>query len=542
MAVVFGLQAKNTLIAFDSATPGTLLATLHARGLQRGETLRGIDFRPATGQLYGVGSTDRLYTIDVTTGAATAVGGSTFAVPLDKDVPLGMDFNPQTDRIRVVTESNQDLRINPNDGTVVDADDNAPSVQTDGALAYDAGDTNAGQDPGVIAVAYTNNDTDGGTPTTLFGMDAARDVLVRQGSANANPISPNTGTLFTVGPLNLDAHNLGGFDVLTTTGGDTALAALVPVPAGRPIRPRQAVQSQLYTVSTSSGAVTPVGNIGRSRRPTLDIAAAPEGITFYLVNSRSELLTMNTSTPNFVLARTRLSGMSSKREHVVGIDVRPSTGELWALSDAAQLYTINAASGAMTAVGPASVVSLDNRAAYGFDFNPTVDLIRVNNSAGQNLRLNPANGQAVDFDTNTSGIDPDTGLAYVPGDPSADNRDPHVVAAAHSNSPTGGTPTTLYVIDSQRDVLATQGSVGASPTIPNTGQLFTIGATGVNVPDQVGFDIVTKNGADTALAIFAPGNHGATGIYNVNLATGAMSLVNNLSRKVSRVVGFAIKV
>src|SRR3954466_6517460 len=91
MSVVFGLQAKNSIIAFDSATPGTVLGTLRVKGLQRGETLRGIDFRPETSQLYGVGSTDRLYTIDTSTGAATAVGTSTFAVPLAGS-EFGIDF------------------------------------------------------------------------------------------------------------------------------------------------------------------------------------------------------------------------------------------------------------------------------------------------------------------------------------------------------------------------------------------------------------------------------------------------------------------
>ena len=535
MSVVFGLQAKNAIIAFDSATPGTTLATIRVKGLQRGETLRGIDFRPANGQLYGLGSTDRLYTIDTTSGAATAVGGSTVAIPIDQDQEVGFDVNPAADRLRIVTTSNQNLRINPNDGTLVDGDTNAGGLQFDGLLAYDASDANAGQNPSVVGSAYTNNDNDSATPTTLYNIDAERDVLVLQGSPDGVPVSPNTGTLFTVGPLGIDAlpEGGGGFDILTATGGggDTALAALST-------NVRQA--SQLYTINLSSGGATAVGSIGRGRRPTLAIAAAPAGTPFFVVTSRNELLGLNTSTPAFVLSRNKITGLSDRREKVVGIDFRPSTGELWALTDAELLYTLNPGTAAATAVGPASAVALEDRASFGFDFNPSADRIRVANSAGQNLRFNPTNGQVVDFDTNTPGtIDPDTGLAYVPGD--ANSGTPRIVAGAYTNNVTGGTPTTLYDIDSQRDVLVTQGSVGASPTSPNTGQLFTVGATTVNVPDQVGFDIITTAGTDSAFAVFAPGGRGQTGLYSVNLVSGVFTLSSNLSRQVRGVVGFAVQ-
>jgi len=45
-------------------------------GLQAGETVLGFDYRPATGGLYAIGSTSRLYLINGTTGAATQVGSA----------------------------------------------------------------------------------------------------------------------------------------------------------------------------------------------------------------------------------------------------------------------------------------------------------------------------------------------------------------------------------------------------------------------------------------------------------------------------------
>lgn len=62
------------LLRFDTATPSFLDDTKVIRGLQPGETIYGIDFRPANNQLFGLGSTSRIYTIDPATGRATAVG------------------------------------------------------------------------------------------------------------------------------------------------------------------------------------------------------------------------------------------------------------------------------------------------------------------------------------------------------------------------------------------------------------------------------------------------------------------------------------
>src|SRR4051812_33031925 len=75
-ATVYGLTSTGSLVQFNSATPGTIARSVPVTGLQPGETLQGIDFRPATGQLYGLGSGSRLYVIDINTGAATQVGSS----------------------------------------------------------------------------------------------------------------------------------------------------------------------------------------------------------------------------------------------------------------------------------------------------------------------------------------------------------------------------------------------------------------------------------------------------------------------------------
>jgi hypothetical protein len=237
--LLFGLTTTNVLETFDSSTPGTILTAVGVTGLQSGETLLGIDFRPATGGLYGLGSTSRLYQINRTTGAATQVG-SAGAFTLS-GTSFGFDFNPVVDRIRVVSNSDQNLRLNPNDGTL---------TATDTALAYAAGDPNAGANPNVVGSAYTNNFS-GASTTTLYAVDSNLNILVRQGSLGGSPISPNTGQLFTVGPLGFNTSDLVGFDISGSTG--IAYASLT-APGGN--------FSQLFTINLSTGAATLVGSIG----------------------------------------------------------------------------------------------------------------------------------------------------------------------------------------------------------------------------------------------------------------------------------------
>ena len=530
MSVVLGLQPGNALVAFDSTAPAVPLATVRVRGLAQRENLLAIDYRPATGALYALGSSNRLYTIDPAAGRATPVGTTTFAVRLN-GTSFGIDFDPDSDRLRVVSDADQNFQLHPDTGEVIDADPAAPGVQADANLAFAATDLGPPQNPAVIAVAHANRDADPATPgTALFGIDANLDLLVRQGSPAGAPGSPGSGTLFPVGALGVDVEIVGGFDVVTAGATDTAFAALST-------NLRRA--SQLYTVDLGTGAATAVGNIGRRRRATLGLAAAPAGTPFFVATARNELLRLDTATPGVVAARRRISGFASSRERVVGIDVRPATGELWALTDADRLYTLDPATGAATAVGGPSAVDLAARTASGFDFDPAADRLRVTNAAGQNVRFDPATGAAVDADPADADVDPDAMLAFAAGDPNA-GLTPRVVGAAYASNTADAAATTLYGLDAGLDVLVRQGSTAGAPASADAGQIVTVGATTRNLPDELGFDIVTRNGIDGAFAVLAPPKSRGTGLYSVNLATGAMTLVSTLNNRARNVVAMAL--
>lgn len=230
--LVYGVTTANSLIRFNSTRPNTILNSVVISGLQVGENIVGIDFRPAAGELFGLGSTSRLYRINTVTGVATQVG-SPGAFTLN-GAGFGFDFNPTVDRIRVTSDADQNLRLNPNDGALAAADAN---------LAYAAGDPNAGQNPNIVASAYTNNFS-ASTTTTLYNIDANLDILVTQ-------IPPNNGTLNTVGSLGINITAEAGFDI--AAGSNTALAALQLVGAAN---------STLYAVNLATGSSVPVGPIG----------------------------------------------------------------------------------------------------------------------------------------------------------------------------------------------------------------------------------------------------------------------------------------
>ncbi len=227
-----GISESGKLVLFSSADPGDA-GVVKISGLQSGETLLGLDTRPATGELYALGSSSRLYTINIVSKKATAVGATSFTPALSGS-SFGFDFNPTVDRIRIVSNTGQNLRAHPVTGAIAVVDTN---------LAYATNDIAAGQIPAISGAAYINNDTNPATATVLFDIDTALDTLVIQ-----NP--PNNGTLQTVGSLGVNTSSIVGFDVAGSDG--TAYAALTLEGDKR---------AGLYTINLVTGAATFVGEI-----------------------------------------------------------------------------------------------------------------------------------------------------------------------------------------------------------------------------------------------------------------------------------------
>ena len=248
---VFAVTTSNQLISFNAGQPGRLLSTQALSGMQANEKVFGIDYRVAKGQLYALGSSSRLYRIDTSTGVAIQIGSGSFAVPLD-GTEFGFDFNPTVDRIRVVSDRGQNMRLHPETGAVIDTDPVKEGVQIDGPLMYATGDVNFGKVPGLVAAAYTYDKNDEKL-TTNFAIDGRYGMLVTQGTreGKAPAVSPNTGQLYSVGSLGIGSFAHASFDIA-----DVSNAAFIAV--NNPDSPA----SQWYRVNLETGKAERIGAIG----------------------------------------------------------------------------------------------------------------------------------------------------------------------------------------------------------------------------------------------------------------------------------------
>src|SRR5262245_42731378 len=106
-APLIGLQNGNQLVYFDSTTPGTITRTVNITGLGLNQSIQAIDYRPATGQLYGLfwnssSLSARLVLMNPFQGSFTPIGNFFgFSVGASS---WGFDFNPTTDRVRIVDD------------------------------------------------------------------------------------------------------------------------------------------------------------------------------------------------------------------------------------------------------------------------------------------------------------------------------------------------------------------------------------------------------------------------------------------------------
>ncbi|MFC9792859.1 DUF4394 domain-containing protein [Streptomyces sp. NPDC127584] len=238
-----GLTADQRLVGFDVRNPADTWALGRVSGLQGDTKLVGIDFRVQNGKLYGVGDRGGIYTVN---SDAKAVKVSQLTVAL-QGRSFGVDFNPTANRLRVIGDTGQNLRHNIDDPA-------APRTTTvDGTL------TNPTMPPstalGVTGAAYTNNDLDAATATTLFDIDTTNDRVSLQSPANA-------GTLAPTGNLGVNAGPSAGFDIYyqASEGSNRGFAALAT--GGK---------QRFYKVDVLTGRATLVGDFPAGRQ-VVDVA------------------------------------------------------------------------------------------------------------------------------------------------------------------------------------------------------------------------------------------------------------------------------
>ncbi|MBC7587060.1 MAG: DUF4394 domain-containing protein, partial [Chitinophagaceae bacterium] len=217
----YALTPDNRILKLNAKTGSTINASANITGLPGGVNIVSIDFRPATGQLYGLGSDSRLYVINYDNGSAIAIGSGSFSPAIVGSATI--DFNPTVDRIRLVTNSGQNLRLHPETGVVV---------------AVDGSISNPSFVPGIVATAYTNNIA-GASTTQLYDIGVNAHTLYLQSP-------PNDGTISEVGanPLDVPFEGQVGFDI----NADNSIAlASFNIPGNN---------SKLFTIDLKNGSAS----------------------------------------------------------------------------------------------------------------------------------------------------------------------------------------------------------------------------------------------------------------------------------------------
>ena len=308
---VYVLTTGNELLRFNTARGGpTPLSAVQING----EKILAIDFRPATGQLYGLGLSGHLFTIDKNTGSLTQVGTAVISA-LPEFTGFGFDFNPVSDRLRVAIYDNRNLQMNPDTG----------AISVDGTLAFANGDANAGVDPTIFGLANSNNFA-GATTTTTFAInwtDAFFPTkLVTLGSANGIPISPNSGQLFTVGTTGAATADFAGFDISDGGEGFVTLA-----------HPDALNGTSLFKVNLTTGVATRIAFIDSANRTARDIAIEPaQRVQFkaplYSVNENGGTVTITLRRNGGASGAVSVNYATSNGTATAGLDYTASNGTI----------------------------------------------------------------------------------------------------------------------------------------------------------------------------------------------------------------------
>jgi len=547
-AVQSNLLLDNNRIAYlNAASPASSLDVLGTvTGLNAGDTLVSIDRRPQNGFLYGLGynalgPTVTLYVIHPETRVATPVGvAGTFTTDGTNPAAIGgsnpatrfeMDFNPAADRVRVINDMGQNFRINPNTGAVVDGDLGGSTGSVNGTNMD--GSLNGGAIR-AQGTAYVNNMANTAI-TTQYTVGEAPSALYIQ-----NP--PNAGTLtsgITLSPL---IKAVLGFDIAPGVNTTSSSLAVANGTGYLLLRTGNSTPEALARLNLVTGELSDITEVSGAASARGFAVQAPESRAIIgLSSDGTQLIRFAEATPGTTTAVT-ISGITAN-ESLVGIDFRPATGQLLALgvnatANTGTVYRLDPQTGAATVIGSAGSVALVGSdgltaidlpdpavAQYGFDFNPTVDRIRVTTSTGLNFRLHPVTGAAVDGNMGVAGTNPDGAIngSGIAG----------VSEVAYTNSVAGTAVTTLYTLASTGSQLSIQ-----SP--PNNGtqaspQTLKLNGNPVTLTSVNGFDIPSDVRATTSDAAVSQGFGlaaltvgGLTGLYRIDLPSGAVTSLGTI--------------
>jgi hypothetical protein len=299
--IAYGITTGHLVFTFDTSAPTVEIShrVINLQKLQPGESELAMDLRPSTGQIYFLGSSSRLYVFDPSDGIPRALSAAPFT-PALSGTSFALDVDPTTDTIRVISDTGQNLRLDPETGMVIAVD----TPLNPGA-------------PHVVGAAYANNHA-GSSSTALYVIDSNSDQLLVSSA-------PNGGTLVPVGPLGVDTTDDVGFDITANDGVGFATLTTGGV-------------SRLYTINLSTGAATLVQSVisGNIRSFTV----LKRGVPMLSLRNGTELIRFHSANPAALLGTVAITGLQAG-ETLVGIDRRPSNGQVYGVgSNAVMTYLV----------------------------------------------------------------------------------------------------------------------------------------------------------------------------------------------------------
>jgi Domain of unknown function (DUF4394) len=214
------------------------------------------------------------------------------------------------------------------------------------------------------------------------------------------------------------------------------------------------------------------------------------------------------------------------------IEIDPTNGQLYAMyQNSATSYTLRRFNSNTGYVSDLSLFNTFSTAAasagigVGLAYDPLISGLRVITAAGDNFLVNLTTARPAIYYS---------APAYATGD-SGFGITPYIEHIAYTNAIPSPSTTTLYGIDTQRNVLVRIGSPGA----PYGTQMHTIStlALGINPTDYGGFVIdPTTNVGYAAMTV-----EGAPHLYQINLTSGIASFLGQIGTSATaRVEGLAV--
>lgn len=403
-----GFGTGTSLVRFNATSPSAVVqvADLAATGLPASVTVRNLAVRPSSNVLYALGSDDKLYTVSTLNGAVSpACSGATIA-GLDEAVdPVGFDFNPLNDQIRISggtldgeAASSLNLLINPDTCAAI-----TPALALLKQTPFE-----------ITSVAFINNTTASQQSTPdFYGIDSQSNQLFKINAGTAPNTASTNGRLSKVADLSgVTATGIGGFEIggttntayMTVTDGTNSFLYTVPLASGAAtLVKRPSAASAIGSTSAFSGklvGLTSQATTGSA--PAVLFAATDDAAP----NARLIAFDPNvtaTNGPDLLLSNLPITGLATG-EKILALEYRyaTNTSTLYALvrgadGTSARLYSLvtSAATATATAVGTVGMGNIMSGPApyvlegtnFGMDSDPATGNLRIVSDANENLSV-----------------------------------------------------------------------------------------------------------------------------------------------------------